>query len=100
MSKAVDHYGSQYGNFITNLYQEIRKEMFGADIGQNGWLTAQEQGLFIEWLNVDPNQTLLDFACGSGGPTLRIAEITGCSVIGVDIHEQGIAAVNQQKQSK
>jgi ubiquinone/menaquinone biosynthesis C-methylase UbiE len=36
-------------------------------------------------------KTLLDVACGSGGPALRIAAKTGCSVTGVDLHEQAIA---------
>ena len=100
MSKHVDHYGAQYGNFITALYQDIRKETYGEDIGQNGWLTAEEQDMFISWLNLDTHQTLLDIACGSGGPTLRIAEKTGCSVIGIDIHEEGIKAANEQTKSK
>ncbi len=37
---------------------------------------------------------MLDIACGSGGPALRIAELTGCSVMGVDVHEQAIATAN------
>jgi ubiquinone/menaquinone biosynthesis C-methylase UbiE len=33
---------------------------------------------------------LLDVACGSGGPTLRIAQVTGCTVVGVDLHTDAI----------
>lgn len=97
MSKKVDHYGSQYSNFLTNLYHEIRKEIFKEDIGQNGWLTADEQDIFIDWLNLDSDQILIDIACGSGGPTLRLAEKTGCKVIGIDTHEKGIETANKQK---
>ena len=99
MVKKVNHYDSQYDNFLTNLYQEIRKETYKEDIGQNGWLTADEQDVFISWLSLDSTQNLLDIACGSGGPTLRIADKTGCSVVGIDIHEQGIEAANKQKDS-
>ena len=88
----VDHYGAQYGHLASQLYAEIRRETFGEDIGQNGWLTADEQDLFVSWLSLTPESKLLDIACGSGGPTLRIARVTGCYVYGIDVHEQGVAA--------
>ncbi len=88
---SVDHYGSQYSNFATELYADIRRQAMGEDIGQNGWLTADEQDIFIDWLGLDAEDHLLDIACGCGGPTLRIAQHTGCQVTGVDIQEQGIA---------
>jgi SAM-dependent methyltransferase len=85
------YYDANYGNFQTELYSEIRREAFGEDIGQNSWLTAEEQDMFLGWLALSPGKTLLDVACGSGGPTLRIAACTGCSAIGVDLHAQAIA---------
>lgn len=88
----VDHYDAQYGNFATELYRSIRSDAFGEDIGQNGWLTATEQDEFLSWLELSDQSRLLDIACGSGGPTLRVTRLTGCYVHGVDIHEQGIAA--------
>lgn len=88
----VDHYGSQYGNFQASLYADIRARTYGEDIGQNGWLTAEEQDLFIEWLGLTSGDRLLDVACGSGGPTLRIARTTGCRVDGVDVHADGLRA--------
>ena len=39
----VDLYGRQYGNFATQLYEAIRDATYGEQIGQNGWLTAEEQ---------------------------------------------------------
>lgn len=86
------HYDSNYGNFHTELYEEIRREAFGEDIGQNSWHTAEEQNKFIEWLGLSADKTLLDVACGAGGPALRIAAITNCSVVGVDFHEQSVSA--------
>lgn len=90
MSEIVDHYGSQYGHFVTDLYAGIRKATYDRDIGQNGWLTAAEQDLFIQWLALGASDRLLDVACGSGGPTLRVAESTGCTVDGIDIYADGI----------
>jgi cyclopropane fatty-acyl-phospholipid synthase-like methyltransferase len=46
---------------------------------------------FISWLVLAADKTLLDVACGAGGPALRVAALTGCAVTGVDIHEQAIS---------
>jgi cyclopropane fatty-acyl-phospholipid synthase-like methyltransferase len=88
------HYNTNYGNFETELYAQIRQEAFGEDIGQNSWLTSDEQDRFLEWLELSPGKTLLDVACGAGGPALRIAATTGCSVVGIDVHEQAVTTAN------
>jgi hypothetical protein len=48
------------GDFQTELYSEIRRDAFGNDIGQNSWLTAEEQDLFLSWLDLSTGKTLLD----------------------------------------
>jgi SAM-dependent methyltransferase len=88
----VDLYGATYRGFASTLYADIRREAFGSDLGQTGWLTAEEQDLFITWLELSPSSRLLDLACGSGGPTLLIAQKTGCTVCGLDLHAEGIAS--------
>jgi 2-polyprenyl-3-methyl-5-hydroxy-6-metoxy-1,4-benzoquinol methylase len=85
------HYDTNYGGFQTALYEEIRREAFGEDIGQNSWLTADEQDTFVSWLDLAAGKTLLDVACGAGGPALRLAAMTGCSIVGIDVHEQAIS---------
>lgn len=90
----VSHYNANYENFQTELYAQIRREAFGEDIGQNSWLTADEQDRFLEWLNLAPGQTLLDVACGAGGPALRIAAATGCSVVGIDVHQEAVTTAS------
>jgi cyclopropane fatty-acyl-phospholipid synthase-like methyltransferase len=87
---AGSHYNANYGNFQTELYAQIRHEAFGEDIGQNSWLTSDEQDTFLNWLDLSPGKTLLDVACGAGGPALRIAATTGCSVVGIDVLEQAV----------
>jgi SAM-dependent methyltransferase len=88
------HYHANYGNFQTELYAQIRQEAFGDDIGQNSWLTSEEQDRFLGRLDLSPRKTLLDVACGAGGPALRIAASTGCSVVGIDVHEQAVATAS------
>jgi len=87
----VDHYGAHYGHFRAEVYARIRAEAFGEDIGQNGWLTADEQDLFLSHLRLATGTRLLDVGCGSGGPTIRISRLTGCGIDGIDAHEQAIA---------
>jgi hypothetical protein len=62
----VDLYRASYRNFASELYADIRREAFGEDIGQTGWLTGEEQDLFIAWLGLSRSARLLDVACGSG----------------------------------
>jgi ubiquinone/menaquinone biosynthesis C-methylase UbiE len=92
--EAYIYYDTNYGNFDTELYSEIRREAFGEDIGQNSWLTADELDTFLSWLDLSAGKTVLDVACGAGGPALRIAAKTGTSVTGIDVHEQAIAKGN------
>ncbi len=88
----VRHYDASYGRFRSPLYAQVRAAAFGQDIGQNGWLTAEEHDLFIRWLGLGRDSRLLDVACGAGHPTLRIGELTGCRVSGIDLHGQAVAA--------
>jgi ubiquinone/menaquinone biosynthesis C-methylase UbiE len=100
---ADTYYDTNYGNFETELYSEIRREAFGEDIGQNSWLTADELGAFLAWLDLSTGKRVLDIACGSGGPALRMAASTGCSVVGIDLHEQAIStakSIASQRQLK
>jgi ubiquinone/menaquinone biosynthesis C-methylase UbiE len=94
MRSDFGHYDANYKNFESELYAEIRREAFGEDIGQSSWISADEQDRTLAMLNLAPGKTLLDVACGSGGPVLRIAERTGCSIVGVDIHEDAVATGN------
>jgi 2-polyprenyl-3-methyl-5-hydroxy-6-metoxy-1,4-benzoquinol methylase len=87
---SAGHYDTNYGNFQKELYTQIRREAFGEDIGQNSWLTSDEHDRFLQWLELSLGKTLLDVACGAGGPALRIAAITGCSVVGIDVHKQAV----------
>jgi SAM-dependent methyltransferase len=96
----VDLYGPSYRNFASALYSQVRSDAFGQDIGQTGWITADEQDTFIAWLGLSDSCRLLDLACGSGGPTLRLAERTGCSVCGIDQHAEGITAARALAKKK
>jgi ubiquinone/menaquinone biosynthesis C-methylase UbiE len=94
----IEHYDAQYRNFHKELLAKIRKEAFGEDIGQTGWLTRAEQDQFIDWLLLGRGSHVLDIACGSGRPALRLASQTGCRVTGIDLHSDGVKAATKAAQ--
>jgi SAM-dependent methyltransferase len=91
----ADHYRAQYGQFAAEVHAEVRRAAFGEDIGQNSWLTVDELERFVAWLVLGPSSQLLDVACGSGGPALHLARLTGCEVVGVELYTEAVAAGNQ-----
>ena len=92
LKPTLNYYDANYGNFHAELFAEIRREAFGEDIGQSGWQTADEQDKFLPPLELSKGKKLLDVACGSRGPALRISEKTGGMLVGIEIHEQAILA--------
>ena len=95
MFDSVELYENAYGNFADTILEEIRRQVFGEDIGQNSWLTADEYRRFFEWLELDASSDVLEIACGSGGPALFMARESGCRVLGIDNNESGIANANR-----
>jgi cyclopropane fatty-acyl-phospholipid synthase-like methyltransferase len=88
-------YDSVYGNFGRRLAATIRAEVFDEDIGQNSWLTAGEQRKFCRWLELDASSEVLEIASGSGGPALFMVRETGCSMIGIELHQAGVSAATE-----
>jgi hypothetical protein len=42
-NERFDFYGGHYGRFDRKLAAEVRREVYGEDLGQTGWRTAAEQ---------------------------------------------------------
>ena len=89
--EVVDHYGAHYREFAADVYADVRRAAFGEDIGQNSWLTVEELQRFVSRLGLRTAACLLDIACGSGGPSLRIAQVTECQVVGVELYDEAVA---------
>jgi SAM-dependent methyltransferase len=86
-----EHYSAHYRDFATDVYAEVRRAAFGEDVGQNSWLAADELERFASRLHLHAVTRLLDVGCGSGGPTLRIARLTACQVVGVELYDEAVA---------
>ncbi|HZC75257.1 MAG TPA: methyltransferase domain-containing protein [Gaiellaceae bacterium] len=93
MDGNVPLYASAYAGY--GVREQVRQLTYGDDVGQSGWVTADELEHFAERLELDSDSRLLDVGCGSGGPALRLAETTGASVVGIDLLEEGIATATR-----
>jgi SAM-dependent methyltransferase len=95
MKATFEFYSGTYRDFAEELYDQIRKETHGEDIGQNSWLTANEyRGLFT-LLKLSSRKKILEVASGSGGPAIFMVKETGCHLTGIDISESGIATAQK-----
>jgi cyclopropane fatty-acyl-phospholipid synthase-like methyltransferase len=90
----VNLYDASYDNYAAEVQREIRRETYGEDIGQTGWMTTQEFRRFLEQLAIDADSNVLEVGSGAGGCALFMAQQTRCRVTGVDINEHGIRNAN------
>lgn len=95
MATKADLYDSAYGNYERDVYRQIRIETYGEDLGQTSWVTTEESKAIPQWLELTSSSHVLEIGCGSGRYALRVAEQSGCSIVGIDINEHGIATANR-----
>jgi ubiquinone/menaquinone biosynthesis C-methylase UbiE len=100
MSKRVELYDTAYGNFSNKVLQEVRKDAFGNDIGQNSWITTDEFLRLLKHLGLKSTSNVLEIGCGSGGPSLFMARTFGCHVAGIDINEKAIATADNMARTQ
>jgi SAM-dependent methyltransferase len=98
--EVVDHYGAHYREFAADVYAAARRAAFGVDIGQNSWLAVDQLERFVARLQINPTARLLDVGCGSGGPSLRVAQLTKCHVVGVELDVDAVAAGTRLAQER
>ena len=89
-SADFDFYDAHYRHFGSELAAAMRREIYGEDLGQTGWRSAEEQAEIASLLELGPGKHLLDVGCGSGGPSLALAERTGCAVTGLEVEAAGV----------
>lgn len=95
MPAKVDLYDHAYGNYEVDVYRDIRLETYGEDLGQTSWVTTKESADIPRLLELSAQSKVLEIGCGSGRYALRVAEKTGCHVLGIDVNSFGIANANE-----
>jgi SAM-dependent methyltransferase len=95
MADSSNFYTLTYSHFAHPVLAEIRQETFREDIGQNGWVTADEYRHYLSYLELNTASHVLDIGSGSGGPALFLARTVGCQVTGLDINPSSTRAANE-----
>lgn len=72
------------------------REEFPLAFAHIGFLTETEGRRLLDLLELRPDDTLVDVACGAGGPGLWVSHVSGASLFGVDPAEAGLAAARQR----
>jgi SAM-dependent methyltransferase len=91
----IDLYNNAYCNYGDDVYREIRLETYGEDLGQTSWVTTEESNQIPQLLKLTPDAYVFEVGCGSGRYALKVAEMTGCRMLGVDVNSAAIATANQ-----
>ncbi len=95
-----DFYARQYERFNAPLAEEIRAEIYGKDIGQQGWRSMREQDEIIALVANTPGFRMADIACGSAGPSLSIAANTDIHLTGIDIESHAVAEAERRAEQR
>jgi SAM-dependent methyltransferase len=100
MPPETELYDRHYGSLTADPQVEVRRQTWGEDLGQASWITLAEAREFFRSLDLGPDRTALEVACGSGGVTCRMAGETGAQCVGVDINPHGIEAARRRAESE
>lgn len=82
-------YDNSYSQYAVDVYQQVRAETYGLDLGQTGWMTADELDRFAGLLQIE-NKSLLEVGCGAGGCAVYLARKFNCTVTGIDANSSAI----------
>ena len=92
MDEPVPLYASAYAGY--GIREQVRQLTYGDDVGQSGWVTADELDRFRGLARLDADSRLLDVGCGSAGRLCAWPSGPG-RVVGVDLLEEGIATATR-----
>jgi SAM-dependent methyltransferase len=83
-------YDNAYLGDAQTIYGEIRSETYDLDLGQTGWMDAEELRRFLPLLELTPDTHVLEVGCGAGGCALYVSQLTGAQVTGIDANPSAI----------
>ena len=84
-------------------FRDIFRVVYGSDYPEEAdpfsFVTLTDLRNIASNLNVGPEKTIVDLACGRGGPGLWVARETGAALLGFDASKVGIEAAKQRASS-
>jgi cyclopropane fatty-acyl-phospholipid synthase-like methyltransferase len=83
-------YDAFYAMFDTPLAQQMRREVYGKDIGQHSWVDPQDLEQDSGRLGLSSASRLLDLGCGPGGVLSFVVGLTGCRGTGLDLSASAV----------
>ena len=93
-------YDSAYLGNAQAVYRDIRSETYDVDLGQTGWMDAEELRGFLPLLDLKPAAQVLEVGCGAGGCALYLSELTGSQVMGIDANPSAIAEARHAAEAR
>jgi SAM-dependent methyltransferase len=90
------HEMSGRSRLVWELAARAYGEEYPAEVAPFGMTTWWVLGRFVSELRVGPGATLVDLACGRGGPGLWVARATGAELIGLDWSAAGVQSAAQR----
>lgn len=105
MSKSYQTVAEEVGRYY-DQEGEFYKVVLGNNLHFGYWQSADDPAsileaieqltdLMISSLDVGPDDHILDVGCGVGGPAVRLAKATGCSVTGIAVSHYQIEQATQ-----
>jgi len=85
-------YDALYAAFDSPVMQRLRSDVYGEDIGQHSWTTAEEVRRAVERLRLTSDSRLLDLGCGPCGPLTFVMSAAGCRGTGLDASAAALEA--------
>jgi SAM-dependent methyltransferase len=79
---------------LSAIWREVYREDYPRDATPFSFVTIPELRWLATALNVDRGRSLVDLACGRGGPGLWVAKEAGAALIGIDASVVAIAAAS------
>jgi SAM-dependent methyltransferase len=95
LADRFEFYAHQYSRFESEAAAEIRREVYGEDIGQQGWRSLDEQALIANLIRESSLCEVLDIGCGSSGPSLALVQQTKCRLTG-DVEASSVEHARRQ----
>ncbi len=97
-------YDNAYRGDAQEVYRQIRTETYDVDLGQTGWMDAEELRGFLPFLDLTSQTHVLEVGCGAGGCALYLSQSTNTQVTGIDVNARAIeearAAANSSPKAR